>query len=275
MKEVARSPDFDYIRRLVRERSAVVLDEDKAYLVEWRLGQLLRREGIGSIHDLVARLQAERVGSLHQKVVDAMTTNETFFFRDLQQFEALKTAVLPELIAKAQSTRQLDLWCAAASTGQEPYSIAMLLREYFPVLLNWKVRLLASDIAESVLAKARLACYNQLEVNRGLPARFLVKYFEKVGLEWRLSAPIRSMVEFRQINLATAWPALPKMDVVFMRNVLIYFDVEMKRAILHRVRELLKPGGYLFLGTAETTFGLDERFERVQIDKAYCYRVRS
>jgi chemotaxis protein methyltransferase CheR len=275
MTELASSPDFDYIRRLVREASAIVLDEGKAYLVESRLGPLARREGIGSIHDLVERLQAERVGGLRQKVVEAMTTNETSFFRDLHPFEALKKAVVPERIAKAESTRQLDVWCAAASTGQEPYTIAMVLREYFPALANWTLRFLATDIAEDVLAKARLGRYSQFEVNRGLPATLLVKYFKKVGVEWHLSEPIRSMVEFRQMNLAMAWPTLPKMDIIFIRNVLIYFDVEMKRAILRKARGLLKPGGYLFLGGAETTLNLDEGFERLQIDKAGCYRVRA
>jgi chemotaxis protein methyltransferase CheR len=258
----------------VREASAIVLDEGKNYLAEARLGPLARREGIGSIHDLVQRLQAERFGGLHRKVVEAMTTNETSFFRDLHPFEALKKLVIPDVMTNAGTTRQLDLWCAAASTGQEPHTVAMLLREHFPALASWMVRFVATDISEEVLAKARLGRYSQLEVNRGLPATLLVKYFTKSGVEWHLSDAIRGMVDFRQMNLAAAWPTMPKMDVIFMRNVLIYFDVEMKRAILHKTRMLLKPGGYLFLGGAESTLNLDDRFERVEVDKGGCYRVR-
>ncbi len=269
------APDFDFLRRLVYERSAIVLEPGKEYLVEARLIPLAKQAGFANLEAMLGTMRAQPANGLHQRVVEAMTTNETSWYRDAAPFDALRLKVLPELIARPESERQLRIWSMAASSGQEIYSIAMLLKEHFPALGGWRVHLLATDLSRDVLAKAREGRYNQLEVNRGLPAPLLIKYFEKNGLDWQLKAALRQTVEFREMNLATSWPALPPMDLIFLRNVLIYFDVETKRQILERVRRVLKPHGHLFLGGAETTFQIDDRFERVSIGKATAYRLRA
>jgi chemotaxis protein methyltransferase CheR len=268
------APDFNYIRRLVLEQSAIVLEEDKGYLVESRLSPLARREGFASLSLFVDRLQSEPFHTLHRRAVEAMTTNETSFFRDFHPFEALKKFVLPDLVGKRGQERNLNIWCAACSTGQEPYTIGMLVREHFPSLVSWNIRILATDLSSEILARAREGRYSQLEVNRGLPAGFLVKYFQKQGCEWQLRDDIRRTVEFQIVNLATAWPPMPRMDVVMMRNVMIYFGMDTKKEILGKIRRVLRPDGYFFLGAAETTFNLDDSFQRIQLERATCYRVR-
>lgn len=264
--------DFDYVRNLVRDHAAIVLDDGKEYLVEARLYPVARREGLGSIAELVAQLRQKPYNGLHEKVVDAMTTNETSFFRDGRPFQALKNHLLPEFLKKRAATKQLSIWCAASSSGQEPYTVAMLIHEFFASYPDWTVRILASDISEEMLTRCREACYSQIEINRGLPAQYLVKYFEKRGMEWQLKENIRRLVEFQRINLARQWPSLPMVDIVFMRNILIYFDTETKKDILARTREHLRPDGYLLLGGAETTLNLDDEYEQVYFDKASCYR---
>jgi len=210
---------------------------------------------------------------LEQAVVAAMTTNETSFVRDLHPFEALKNFVVPDLLARRSGARRLSIWCAASSTGQEPYTVAMLLREHFPALSSWEISFVASDLSADVLARARAGRYSQLEVNRGLPARWLVKYFQKHGTEWELVPDIRNMVSFRQVNLLESWPTMPPLDLVFIRNVLIYFDQEVKKQILGRIRRLMQPDGYLFLGNAETTLNVDDKFQRTQFEKSGCYKL--
>jgi chemotaxis protein methyltransferase CheR len=264
--------DFEYVCRLVRDRSAVVLEAGKEYLVEARLGPLAGEFGHGSVTELVGRLRAGGDGGLTTRVVEAMVTNETLFFRDGQPFETLRKTVLPGLIARRAAERRLDVWCAASSTGQEPYSLALLLREHFPELSGWRVNVLATDLSSEVLGRARAGRYTQLEVNRGLPAALLVKYFRQHGREWELAEDVRRMVEFRELNLAGPWPGLPRMDLVFLRNVMIYFDVETKKAILGRVLRVLRPDGYLLLGTAETTHGLSDSFRRVEALKGGFYQ---
>jgi chemotaxis protein methyltransferase CheR len=264
--------DFGYVRDLVRQRAAIVIEVGKEYLVESRLSGVAREEGFGSLELLVAELKSSPSNGLHRKVVDAMTTNETTFFRDVHPFEALRQHILPELIAARAAQRRLSIWCAGCSTGQEPYTIAMLLRDHFPALAGWTVRILATDLSQEVLARARAGRFTQLEVNRGLPASYLVRHFRKEGMEWQIADPLRQMVEFRELNLIEAWPGVPAADLVFMRNVLIYFDVSTKRAILGRTRRVLGPDGYLFLGAAETTLNLDDAYQRVVIGKAVCYR---
>jgi chemotaxis protein methyltransferase CheR len=267
--------DFDYIRKLVKERSAIVLDAGKEYLVESRLFPLLHQGGFASIEELIGKLRAQSFNCLHQKVIEAMTTNETSFFRDLHPFEALKQVVLPDLIKKRAVEKTLNLWCAASSSGQEPYSMVMLLRESFASLFaSWAVKYIASDISQDMLFRCREGIYTQLEINRGLPAAYLVKYFQRMGMQWQIKEDLRKSIDFREINLANPWPNMPRMDIVMMRNVLIYFDVETKKNILGKVRQLLKPDGYLFLGAAETTLNLDEAFERVQFAQSGCYRLR-
>ncbi len=267
--------DFDYVRKLVLERSAIVLESGKGYLAESRLVPLAREAGMGSIDELVKRLRAERFGDLHVKVVEAMTTNETSFFRDLHPYDAMRTTIVPELMRKRASARALRIWSAASSSGQEPYSLAIMVREHFPALADWRVEIFATDLSSEMVRRAQAGLYSQIEVNRGLPIALVVKYFEKKGVQYELREDVRRMVEFRKMNLAEPWPRLPEVDVVFMRNVLIYFDVETKRAILERVRRVLRPDGCLFLGGAETTINLDTAFERVQVEKASCYRLRT
>ena len=264
--------DFGYVRDLVRKRSAIVLEHEKNYLVESRLQPLAHREGFPTISELVARLRTSGFGDLHSKVVEAMTTNETSFFRDLQPFEALRKVVVPDLIAR-RSNRQLRIWCAACSTGQEPYSVAMLLTEHFPQLANWDLRILATDLSTQVLEKAQSGSFNQIEINRGLPSTFLMKYFKRDGLNWQLKESILRMIEFRQMNLIETWPLLLQMDIVFMRNVLIYFDVQTKKAILGKVRRVLQPDGYLYLGGSECTYNLDDRFVRSEVENSSIYRL--
>jgi chemotaxis protein methyltransferase CheR len=267
-------PEFNYVRRLVLDKSAIVLEEDKGYLVESRLLPLARREGFASLSLLVQRMQAEPFHGLHRQAVEALTTNETSFFRDFNPFEALKKSVLPDLIAKREAERELTIWCAASSSGQEPYSLSMLILESFPQLVSWKLHILATDLSTEILARAREGRYSQLEVNRGLPATLLVKYFQKRGCDWFLRDDVRNMVDYQIVNLASAWPFLPPMDLVMMRNVLIYFSVETKKEILAKVRRIIKPDGYFFLGGAETTFSIDDSFVRVQFERATCYQLR-
>ena len=265
--------DFDYVCSLIRERAAIVLEEGKEYLVEARLTPIVREEGIDSIAELVARLRASPFNHLHTRVVEAMTTNETSWFRDIHPFEALKNVILPELMKRRAAGRTLHIWCGACSSGQEPYSIAMTICENIPNLADWNVQILATDISGEMLERTRMGCYSQLEINRGLPAPLLVKYFQKNGLDWQFREETRKMVETREMNLASVWPALPTMDIIFMRNVLIYFDVEMKKMILGKLRQVLKPDGYLFLGGAESTFHLDDSFVRAQLGKTTCFKL--
>ncbi len=266
--------DRDSIRTLVRRRSGIVLEEEKVYLIETRLTALARCEGFASVADLLAKFRTQAANGLQDKIVEALTTNETSFFRDVQPFEVLRQVVLPELVKRREQQRRLFIWCAAASSGQEPYSLAMLLHDHFPALAGWNVRILATDLSLEMLERARRGVYSHFEVHRGLPTPLLVRFFEKQGLEWRLKESIRRLVEFRQLNLIDPWPPMPAPDVILMRNVLIYFDVEMKKALLGKVRRLLQPDGYLFLGGAETPMGLDDGFERIPFDRSGCYCLR-
>lgn len=263
-----------FVRDLVRRRSAVVLESDKDYLVETRLEDLARRQGVASAKDLVRQVRAQPGGDLERQAVEVLLTSETSFFRDFHPFECLRLEVLPELIRRRASERALRVWCAACASGQEPYSVAMLLREDFPQVLGWDLQILASDLSAELLDRARQGVYRQLEVNRGLPARFLVKYFRQRGGEWLLADEVRRMVEFRQHNLAADWP-LPAMDVILLRNVLIYFDVATKQAVLAKVRRVLRPDGCLLLGGAETTLNLDPAFARVPCGRSSYYRLVS
>jgi chemotaxis protein methyltransferase CheR len=267
--------DFNYIRDLVRDQSALTLEAGKEYLLESRLDPLARLEGFSSYADLVRRLRGGPFTDLHQKVVEAMTNNETTFFRDARVFGMLATSVLPALIAARSAERSLNIWCAACSTGQEPYSVAMLLHEHRPSLEGWKIRIVATDISRDVLVRARGGRYSQIEINRGLPATKLVKYFAQHGSTWELAPEIRRMVEFRELNLIKSWESLPAVQLILMRNVLIYFDVAAKKAILEKVGQVLDSRGYLLLGGAETTTNLVQSFEPVSLGGAVCFRPKS
>ena len=203
-----------------------------------------------------------------------MIPTETSFFRDADFFHALKSSVFPELLKQGRIDRQLNLWSAACSSGQEPYSLALVLQAYFPLLATWELEFIASDISLQMLTKAHRGFYTQAEVDRRLPPELLTRYFHQQGNGWQIDPSIRSMVQFRPINLLAPWPPLPPMDLVVMRNVLIYFDKSTRRQILTRVRQILKPDGYLFLGSTETTFGVDPAFESVKFDRAIGYRLR-
>ncbi len=271
----ASSESLTYLRDLIYRRSAIVLDADKQYLFDSRLSPLAREAGFASIDELVTGMRKDSGAALTRRVVEAMTTNETLFFRDVHPFEALKAKLVPELLRSRSAERSLRIWCAAASTGQEPYSIAMTLREHFPELANWDVKIVATDLNAAVLDRAREAKYRQLEVNRGLPAPFLLKYFERQTAEWQLNANIRSMVSFRELNLLDSWTNLGPQDIVFMRNVLIYFDIDTKRRLLGRLRQTLQPEGFLVLGGAETTTNLDDGYAPVRIGKGVYFQSKS
>ncbi len=269
------SADFEYVRTYVKSKSAITLEAGKEYLVESRLGAIVASEGLKDISELVAKMREKADSPLHAKVVDAMTTNETFFFRDITPFEALKHQVIPDLLSRRSPSGPLNIWCAASSSGQEPYTIAMVIADHFPALkIPGSLTFIASDISSQMLARSKSGLYTQLEVNRGLPASLLVKHFTKVGLDWQIQEDIKKMVDYRMINLSLVFPALPQMDIVFIRNVLIYFEVDMKKRILEQIRRVLKPDGYLFLGGSETTFNVDDQFERVDLGKTVAYRLK-
>ncbi|HJZ54259.1 MAG TPA: protein-glutamate O-methyltransferase CheR [Gemmataceae bacterium] len=256
--------EFDYLCRLVRDRSGIVLEAGKEYLVDARLTPVARKCDLRSVSELVGRLRAGPDDGLAARVVEAMATTETSFFRDLHPFETLRTTVLPELIRRRLNERRLNVWFAACSTGQEPYSFALLVREHLPELTGWRLDLLATDLSAEVLDRARVGRYSQIEVNRGLPAALLVKYFRQHGGTWELSEDVRRMVEFRELNLTRPWPLLPRADLIFLRNVMIYFDTETKKSILGRVARVLRPDGYLLLGGAESTLNLNDSLRRVE-----------
>jgi chemotaxis protein methyltransferase CheR len=263
--------EFAYVADLMRRRAGICLEPCKSYLVENRLQQLAPNVGFTSASHLIARLRSGPEEALHNRVVEAMLVHETFFFRDAAVYDCLKDVVLPRLL---QGGRTVRIWCAACSRGQEPYSLAMLMHDEMPAALA-RVKIVASDLSADIITEARQGHYSQLEINRGLPARVLLRHFERDGIGWRIKEPIRRQVEFRRINLIGEWGDLRSLDVVLLRNVLIYFDLQTKRRILTRVGQLLAPGGILFLGGAETTVGLDEDLERVQIGKAIGYQRRS
>ena len=252
--------DYDYLRKLLKDRSGLVLSTEKQYLVESRLTPLARKAGIASLGDLVAKLRGndER---LAVDVVEAMTTNETFFYRDKIPFDHFRDTIVPGLLAARAKERRLRIWCSAASTGQEPYSLAMCLREMKDKLTGWRVEILGTDLSNEVLEKAKAGVYSQFEVQRGLPIQMLVKHFSQVGDTWQISPEMRAMVQYRQLNLLSDFSHLGSFDVIFCRNVLIYFDQETKISVLNRVARLLDPDGFLVLGAAETVVGLTEAFK--------------
>jgi chemotaxis protein methyltransferase CheR len=255
--------DYDFVRKLVRERSGLVLTADKQYLVESRLLPVARKAGFTTLSDLVARLHGPNAQTLAVDVVEAMMTNETFFFRDRQPFQHFRDTIIPTLIASRASARRIRIWCAAASTGQEPYSLAMCLKELAPLVSGWRIDVLATDLSNGVLEKAKAGIYSQFEVQRGLPIQLLIKYFTQVGENWQIAPDIRAMVQFRPFNLLNDFAGFGMFDVVFCRNVLIYFDQQTKVGLLERMSRAIERDGYLILGAAETVVGLTESFKPV------------
>lgn len=265
--------DFEYLRELMHLRAAIVLERGKEYLALSRLEPVARDHGLTTVSELVDKLRTrELTSALHDQVVDALTTNETTFFRDYNPWESLRTLVMPELLARKERTRTLAIWSAGCSSGQEPYSIAMSIREHFPELLTWQLSILGTDISGSVLDRARAGRYGQLEVNRGLPAHLLVRHFTRAGMEWEIEEPIRRMVRFEHHNLNDAWPSMPPFDLVLMRNVMIYFETEAKRRVLAKMHGQLAPHGYLLLGASETTYSLSDDFIREPDGRTAWYR---
>jgi chemotaxis protein methyltransferase CheR len=267
------SSDFAYVADLVRREAAIVLTPNKDYLVQARLLPVAQQHGLAGVPQLVQTLRGRPDAQLRQQVVEALTTNETSWFRDNDPYKLLGSTVLPEVTALARSqNRPVRIWSAACSTGQEPYSIAIVLRESLPTGLRYEM--VASDFSQEMVARAQAGRFSQLEMNRGLAASLLVKYFDREGAHWRVGADLRRDLSFTRINLAAPFPALGMFDVVFVRNVLIYFDVDTKRGVLERVRRLLRPGGWLFLGAAETTMGITTDFTRADDAKTSAYRLK-
>ena len=255
--------DYDFLRKSLKERSGLVLSADKQYLVESRLLPIARKAGLGGLGELVSALKRSDADVLMTRVVEAMTTNETFFFRDKTPFENFRSAVLPALFAARRTSRTIRIWCAASSTGQEPYSLAMLLKEMEGDVAGWRIDLIATDLSNDVLAKARHGIYSQFEVQRGLPIKLLIKYFAQTGDMWQIAPEIRAMVKFQQLNLLSDLSRLGTFDLIFCRNVLIYFDQEAKTGMLNRLGRAIAGDGYLVLGAAETVVGLTDSFRTV------------
>jgi chemotaxis protein methyltransferase CheR len=265
--------DYEFFRKLLKDRSGLDLSADKQYLVESRLVPLARRAGLPGLPELVQKLKGG-TEALTAEVVEAMTTNETFFFRDKVPFDHLRQTILPDLLQARANRRSLRIWCAASSTGQEPYSIAMCLKELGSTLAGWRIEILATDLSQAVLEKSKAGIFSQFEVQRGLPIQLLVKNFTQTGELWQLNADIRSMVQQRQLNLLQDFSQLGVFDVIFCRNVLIYFDQETKSNIFRRLAKVLEPDGYLLLGAAETVVGLTDAFKPCP-DRRGLYRSSS
>lgn len=254
---------YEFVRQLLKSRSGLQLTDDKQYLVESRLLPLARRAGLTTIDNLIASVRNNQASVLADEIVEAMTTNETFFFRDKIPFEQFKTIIMPAIMAARARQRRIRIWCAAASTGQEPYSLAMCLKEMASQLQGWHIEILGTDISQSVLEKAKSGLYSQFEVQRGLPIQLLVKYFSRQGEMWQIAPELRAMVQYRSWNLLNDLSSLGRFDIVFCRNVLIYFDQETKTSTLERLHAVIERDGYFVLGAAETVVGLTDSFKSV------------
>jgi chemotaxis protein methyltransferase CheR len=264
--------DYAYLRELVLEQSANLIDPSRNALFDARLKPIAQKAGAANLKDFVSLLKVDRAPHLHRAVAEAMTINETSFFRDLKPFEMLRETIFPRLIGQCRQQRRLRVWSAASSTGQEAYSLAMLLTEHFPEVANWDVKIIGTDISQYVLDYARRGRYRRLEVNRGLPARMLLKYLVREGEEWEISGRIRSMCEFQYANLCEALPKLPVFDLVMLRNVLLYFPSQDRSYLFNNVHRLMAPDGCLVLGNAEQAEDSSDQFEVEFASNSYCYR---
>jgi len=251
---------FTRLAAFLKANSGLILTPDKTYLVNSRLLPVAERHACKSVDELVAKLSAPANTQVKQDIIEAMTTNETSFFRDVSPFERFRDFVLPELIERRKMRKSLRILCAAASTGQEPYSLAMTIADMGARLADWKIDILGVDLDTKVLKKAEEAVYSQFEVQRGLPVQMLVKYFERADQSWKLKAQIRDRVKFRRCNLLEPMADLGKFDIIFCRNVLIYFDMPTKRDVLEKLAVQIAEDGYLFLGGAETVLDISDRF---------------
>ncbi|MGY3236633.1 MULTISPECIES: CheR family methyltransferase [unclassified Bradyrhizobium] len=256
------APDYEYLRKLLKERSGLDLSADKQYLIESRLLPLARKAGLSGIPELVQKLQGGS-SALITSVVEAMTTNETFFFRDKVPFDHFRDTIMPEVLKARAGRRSVRIWCAAGSTGQEPYSLAMTLKEMSAALSGWRVEIIATDLSQEVLEKAKSGVYSQFEVQRGLPIQMLMKHFKQTGETWQVNPELRAMIQHRQLNLLQDFSHLGTFDVIFCRNVLIYFDQETKINTFNRLARQIEPDGFLVLGAAETVVGLTDTFKPI------------
>jgi len=253
--------DFNLLSKLIKDRSGLALTKDKAYLLESRLLPVARKWNLKSLDELVMRLRTRSEAGLVRDVVEAMTTNESFFFRDIKPFDQFKQVVLPFLLQSRGTNRNIKVWSAACSSGQEPYTLSMMLKEERQKLIGWNVDILATDLSTEILAKAQAGLYSQFEVQRGLPIQLLVKYFKQAGDRWQIDSAIREMVRYRPFNLLDDLSGLGQFDVIFCRNVLIYFDQPTKQMVLERMAKQLAPDGFLYLGGAETVVGITDKFQ--------------
>jgi chemotaxis protein methyltransferase CheR len=253
--------DFDYLCKLLKERSGLVLTRDKAYLLESRLLPVARKHNLKTLEEMVPIVRSRPTGDLMKEIVEAMTTNESFFFRDIKPFEQFTGFVLPALIKARADKKVIRIWSAACSSGQEPYTLAMLLAEQAAKLAGWRVEILATDLSTEILEKAEAGQYSQFEVQRGLPIQYLVKYFKQQGDRWQIDAGLRGRVRFRTFNLLEDPTSLGTFDVIFCRNVLIYFDQPTKTTVLSRLHKIMTPDGFLYLGGAETVLGISDKFQ--------------
>lgn len=263
--------NYAFLQRYIYQESGIVLDAGKSYLIESRLLPIVKQENLSTLNDLCSLLRATAPLHLKSRVVESMTTNETLFFRDLSVFDALQKEILPKIVEARRAVKRINIWSAAASSGQEAYSIAMLLREMG--LEGWRVQILGTDLNQQILDKAAAGRYLQIEVNRGLPAKYLVRHFTRVGLDWQINDNLRSMVTFQRFDLRNSMAGLGPFDLVFCRNVLIYFDIQTKKQILASIRRTMSSGALLALGAAETTINLDSAYNRVTIGAAAFYQA--
>ncbi|MCC7420425.1 MAG: protein-glutamate O-methyltransferase CheR [Planctomycetaceae bacterium] len=263
--------DYDYLSAFLLESSGLALGPGKEYLLEARLIPLAQSSGMADVSELVANLRKKRDPKLASAVTEAMTTNETSFFRDKTPFDDLKQNILPALIEARKTSQRLRFWCAAASTGQEPYTILMTIREHFPQLANWRIEFIATDLCRAALDRAKEGVYTQFEVQRGLPIQYLMKYFEQTPKGWQVKKDLRDGVNYQQLNLLDDFSRLGQFDVIFCRNVLIYFQQETKKEILDRQARMLRSDGYLLLGSAETVLGISDSFRRAGAGRSSIY----
>ena len=253
-------PEYEYLRKFLKDYSGLDLSADKQYLIESRLFPLARKVGLSGISELVQKIMGGSA-AFNVQVVEAMTTNETFFFRDKVPFEHFRNLIMPQMLRSRANRKSVRIWCAAGSTGQEPYSLAMSLKEMGAALGGWRIEIVATDLSQEVLEKSKAGLYSQFEVQRGLPIQLLVKYFKQVGEIWQINPDIRAMVQQRQFNLLHDFSQLGVFDLIFCRNVLIYFDQETKTNIFNRLAKAVEPDGFLVLGAAETVIGLTTVFK--------------
>lgn len=265
--------DFNFLSQYIFDHSAIVLGPDKKYLVESRLGSLCHKGNLGEVSSLVRILREGTSRQLGREIIEAMATNETYFFRDIKPFDALREEILPSVIEANRTSKRMRIWCAASSSGQEPYSVAIVIKEHFPILGGWDVKIMASDISRAMVSRTQAAIYSNLEVKRGLPSSLLARYFDRLGDGWRVKTAVKALVDPFEFNLVEKWPSLGLIDVILIRNVLIYFDTPTKQLIFTSVEKAVRPGGFVMLGGSESTLGMKSSLERNKTSAAHYYTV--